>query len=308
MKKILVFVKKIFSNKFNLALLVVLVVVVAGVAGLAYKFWPKSPAVALPEEVVELEFNPEGSYAILEPRRDGNALVLNIKRVAGYSKITYELSYESLTDSKDEGSVGEKVDRGVQGEIKDIDLTGSKSEYSQEILFGTCSKGDTFSTLHCVFDKGVEYGTLTLKIYEKPKSGDVSQKVYRFTTAWHLQKPDVALGVVTSGDNHFIYTTKASRRDLANVGYTIVHDLPGAPKMNLGGSFTGKVYAMNVPTAKSFPVGSVLLELAEQPKEGSKLAYFSSSKNEWVELPAKITGGKVNAEASGAGLFAVVSP
>src|SRR5262245_47135571 len=78
---------------------------------------------------VNLPFDAEGPYAILTPRRDGKALVLNITRVAEYDAISYVLAYQS-----------QGIDRGVEGTL---DTKDKKSEYNQEILFGTCSQGFT---------------------------------------------------------------------------------------------------------------------------------------------------------------------
>ena len=77
-------------------------------------------------EEVELNFDPEGPYALLSPRRDGNALNLNLRRTASYDQISYELAYSS-----------EGIDRGVMGKIN---TDNKRGEYQQEILFGTCSK------------------------------------------------------------------------------------------------------------------------------------------------------------------------
>src|SRR3990167_7327300 len=51
-----------------------------------------------PVEEVDLAFDAEGPYALLSPRRDGNALVLNLKRTSSYDSISYELAYSSSPD------------------------------------------------------------------------------------------------------------------------------------------------------------------------------------------------------------------
>lgn len=299
-------VKARLNSRLNIALVGVLLVVLVG-GGLAISNFVKPTNVVLPLEEIELSFDANGPYAILEPRRDGNAIILNIKRVAGYEKITYELAYQSELNSDERGDGAEtnSVERGVQGEIKDVD--SAKSEYSQEILFGTCSKGDTFSTLHCVFDKGVEFGTLTLKIYEKPTKESRTQKVYKFVTPWRMQKPDVALGKIFSVDNHFGYKTTATRQDLANIGYTIVHDLSGAPKLDESKAFVGKVYALNVPTAKKFPNGVVSIEMADDIPTGATIAQYSPDKDSWGLLKSEVNKATIQAQASSSGLFAVVN-
>lgn len=305
MKKLTSNIRNFFKSRVNTVLVVVLVLIVLLGVFFIPKLLGSKTSVQLPLEETELQFSEEGPYAILEPRRDGNALILNIKRVAGFDKITYELAYSSLLGESEEGDEDQTVDRGVQGEIKDVDA--GKSEYSQEILFGTCSKGDTFSTRHCVFDQGVENGTLTLKIFQKVQPGDKTQKVYRFSTPWYLQKPDVALGKITSGDNHFNFLTKAARVDLNNVGFTLTHDLSSAPKLDQNSKFVGKVYAFNVPTAKKFPNGLVSIELAENVPDGAKLARFDTISNSWQLLDSKVDKSILQAEADGSGIFAVVT-
>ncbi len=251
-------------------------------------------------EEVDLNFDPEGPYAILSPRRDGNALVLNLKRTSSYDAISYELAYTSKPDEtvvngskstdEEEGSASGSIDRGVAG---NIDTKDKKGEYEQEILFGTCSKNV------CKYDKGVENGTLTLHI---KKDG----KAYRMVTQWHLQQPDLALGVLNSGDGHLNYKLNADRNTLSNIGFSIINDVTGVPKLPSGKEVSGKVYALNAPVAKELPGGDVSLELAENPKNGANLYRYDNSNGQWKELDTKVEGSKFSAKADGAGIFAVL--
>lgn len=298
--------KKFLSNRVNLALTVILLLILIGIGFAVNKFFTVNPA-DLPTEEIDLSFNPEGPYAILEPRRDGNAIYLNIFRVAAYESINYELAYQSAGSTADEG-IG-NVDRGVQGTIGAEDEQGSstrkKSEYRQEILFGTCSKSDTFATAHCVFDKNVENGILVLNIKKKYEKGDKTNVVYKMVTAWHLQKPDVALGQISSSDNHFQYRTKVSEDELSVIGFTIVNDLTGAPKMPQGKKTLGKIYAMNLPTAKTFPSGDLTIELIDSAPAEAQIGRFNEPSNSWELLETKIEGSKLIASVPGAGIFAV---
>lgn len=255
-----------------------------------------------PVEEIDLSFDPEGPYALLFPRRDGNALILNLKRTSSYEGISYELAYTSNPDETvvaggkvsqtDEGeSVGGAIDRGVVGSI---DTKEKKGEYEQEILFGTCSKNV------CKYDKGVENGTLILKI----KKGN---QLYRMSTQWHLQKPDLALGNLTSGDNHLVYKMEGDRQALANIGFTITNDLTGVPKLPSGKQVLGKVYSLNTPIAKELKPGQVNLELADNPSAEAKLYRYNQSKSEWQQLDTKVEGSKLSAKAEGAGIFAVLT-
>lgn len=266
-------------------------------------FFQKNSNTNTEVEEIDLTFDPEGPYALLLPRRDGNALVLNIKRTSSYDSISYDLAYTSNPDETavsgnkilDEGEgegVGGSIDRGVSGTI---DANAKKGEYEQEVLFGTCSKNI------CKYDKGVENGTLTLHI----KKGN---KAYRMVTQWHLQKPDTALGSLTSGDAHFIYKVDGEREELSNIGYSIINDLTGVPKLPSSKTVLGKVYALNVPIAKEVKAGEVTLELAENPPSDAKIYRFDDGKSEWEELESKIDGSKLSAKTSGAGIFAVLTP
>ncbi len=253
-------------------------------------------------EEVDLVFDAEGPYALTFPRRDGNALILNIKRTSSYDSISYDLAYTSTPDETvvkgtkvlDEGEgglAGGSIDRGVSGQL---DTKDKKGEYEQEILFGTCSKNV------CKYDKGVENGTLTLHI----RKGD---KAYRMITQWHLQKPDVALGSLTSGDNHLTYKVDGDRQTLSNIGFSIINDLTGVPKLPNGKQVLGKVYALNVPIAKDLKSGQVSLELAQNPSPDAKLYRYDGNKSSWEELDTKIEGSKLSSKASGAGIFAVLT-
>lgn len=284
-------------HKMTVILVAALILILGGGFVAYQKFFANSG----PIEEIDLPFDPEGPYAILSPRRDGNALVLDIKRTSSYDSIAYELAYTSNPDitvvtggskisNDEEGSSSGAIDRGVSGTI---DTKDKKGEYQQEILFGTCSKNV------CKYDQGVENGTLTLHI----KKGN---KIYNMSTQWHLQKPDVALGNLTSGDGHLIYKLKSDRQTLSNVGFSITNDLTGVPKLPSAKIVSGKVYSLNVPETKVLPGGDVSLELAESPGVGAKLYRYDNSKGEWQELDSKVNGSKFSAKADGSGIFAVL--
>ena len=252
-------------------------------------------------EEVDLSFDAEGPYALTYPRRDGNSLILNLKRTSSYDSISYELAYTSKVDqtvvagtkvTEEEGSAtAGSIDRGVIGTI---DTKDKKSEYEQEIPFGTCSKNV------CKYDQGVENGTLTLHIRK-------GNKVFRMITQWHLQKPDVALGSLSSGDGHFIYKLTADRQTLSNVGFSIVNDLTGVPKLPSGKEVLGKVYALNIPIAKELADGDVAFELAENPPADAKLYRYNGGASKWEEMDTKVEGSKLSAKANGAGIFVVLT-
>jgi hypothetical protein len=242
----------------------------------------QAEADAQPVEEVDLSFDAAGLYALLTPRNDGNALVLNLKRTASYDKISYELAYND-----EEG-----VERGVMG---DINTKDKKGEYEQEILFGTCSRNV------CKYDKGVENGTLTLHIRK-------GREAYRMITQWHLQKPELASGVLTSGDSHFTYKIDSKSPDLSEVKFTIINDLSGAPKLPNEKTVTGKVYALNTVVAQNLAKGAVTIELSETPIEGSKIARYDEAQNKWIEYETEIADGKLTASLDGSGVVAVLSP
>ncbi len=292
--------KHFFSNKTNIILVVVLLIILSGVGFAVNKFFEVNPD-NLPIEEVDLSFDAEGPYAIIEPRRDGFAINLNIFRVAVYESINYELSYNS------EGSTADPdlgpSEQGAQGTIEAKD---GQNEYKQEILFGTCSKADTTVLASCVFDKNVENGALTLNIKKKYEKGDKTQIVYKMRTAWHMQRPEVVSGLISSADNHFQYQTDVSEEELELIGFTIVNDLTGAPKLPQGKTALGKVYAMNLPTAKVFPPGNVLIELIDNAPDKAQIARYNEAANSWDMLETTANGNKLTAAAPGAGIFAVL--
>lgn len=292
---------KAFLTLHKTTVLLIVIVGILGILGwLGFQKFLSKPS--SPLEEVDLIFDAEGPYALTFPRRDGNALILNIKRTSSYDAISYDLAYTSkpdetivkgskISDDGEGGKVGGSIDRGVSGTL---DTKDKKGEYEQEILFGTCSKNV------CKYDKGVENGTLTLHI----KKGS---KAYRMITQWHLQQPDVALGSLTSGDNHLLYKVDGDRQALSNVGFSIINDLTGVPKLPAGKMVLGKVYSLNVPIAKSLPPGLVTFELAENPPVDAKLYRYNGSESKWEELDTKIDGSKLTAKANGAGIFAVLT-
>ncbi len=273
-------VSNIIKNKISLVLALVVIVLVFGGGFFVYQRFLNKTEEAAAEEV-DLAFDPEGPYAILSPRRDGNALVLNLKRTASYDKISYELAYNA-----------EGIDRGVMGEINTKD---KKGEYEQEILFGTCSKNV------CKYDKGVENGTLTLHIQK-------GKQAFRMVTQWHLQRPDIALGVLTSGDNHMTYKIDTKAEDLTLINYSIINDLSGAPKLPSGKQIVGKVYSINSPVAKTVPKGEIGIESATDFPNGAKIARFDEGKNAWVESESKVEGSKISANIDSGGVVTVFAP
>lgn len=294
------FLKNFLSNRTNLILTLVIIFVGIGAIFGISKFIPQKK-MDLPTQEVDLSFEADGPYALLVPRRDGNALTLNITRVSSYDGISYELAYQATGSSAEEG-LG-SIDRGVQGTL---DTKNKSSDYAQEILFGTCSQGYTSGGAHCIFDKNVENGTLILRIKQTPEPKAAYQKIYKMITSWHLQKPDVALGKITSGDGHFSYVTTAKREDLSLIAYTIVNDLSGAPKLPEGKKVQGKVYAFNVPTTRVFPAGDVMIEQIEKPPAWAKIAVYIQKDNKWTILDTKIEGSKLLAKAPQDGIFAVL--
>lgn len=271
-------IKTIFQNKTTVGLIIVVVLFIIG----GFFLFQKSSSSEIPIEEVDISFDPLGPYALLFPRRDGNALVLNIKRTGSYDQIKYELSYNS-----------EGIDRGAAGEINTKE---KKGEYEQEILFGSCSTGGK-----CVFDKGVENGTLTLHIRK-------GKDAYRVITQWHLQKPDVALGILTSGDNHFSYKIDPKSADLTLIMFSITNDLSGVPKLPEEKQVLGKVYSVNSPVSKSLPEGIVTIETAENIPVDAKIARFDESKNSWEFADTKIEGSQASAKAVSGGIFAILVP
>lgn len=289
-------------HKVSVILVGFLILLLVGGVFVFQKFTKKTNIIV---EEIDLPFDAEGPYAILSPRRDGNALLLNLKRTLSYEAISYELAYTSNVDETtvagnkilQEGEDGEmpaagSIDRGVSGHI---DTNEKKGEYEQEILFGTCSKNV------CKYDKGVENGTLTLHI----KKGN---QAFRMNTQWHLQKPDVALGRLTSGDGHLMYKLDVDRQTLSNIGFTIINDLTGLPKLPLGMIILGKAYSLNAPIAKNINEGQLSLELAENPSADVKIYFYDVNKSDWQKLDTKIEGSKLSAKADGAGIFVVLTP
>ncbi len=273
---------RLLKNKFTFGLLVTIILLVSGGFFAYQKFFIKSSQVEQEVEEVDLPFDPEGPYALLLPRRDGKALLLSIKRTGSYDQIRYELAYNS-----------EGIDRGVSGEINTKE---KKGEYEQEVLFGTCSTGGK-----CVYDKGVENGTLTLHI----KKG---KEAFRMVTQWHLQQPDIALGKLASGDSHFKYDIDQNSAELPLIKYTIINDLSGAPKIPVDRQILGKVYTLNGPVAKELPTGTIRIELSENPATGSKITRFNEKEDKWTEFETKIEGSSLSAVADSGGIITVLTP
>ncbi len=238
-----------------------------------------------PLEETEITFDAEGSYARLFPRRDGNALVMQINRIASYDAFAYAITYTDI----------DGFDRGAGYEETWINIEKGKGEYEQEILFGSCSKNV------CKYDQGVENGTLLLRI----KKGN---KASRMNLLWHIQKADLALGNLTSGDNNFSYKLDKKREELALIGYYIINDVTGVPKLPNEKEVLGKVYAVNVSISKTLPEGQVTINMAENPPADAKIARYDYGDNKWVEYDTKIEGSKLSAKADGDGIFAVLIP
>ncbi len=88
---------RLWGNKITLGLVVGALVLVLGGVFFFQKISAEKASDG-PVEEIDLAFDPEGLYATLHPRRDGNALVLNIKRTSSYDEISYDLAYTSTVD------------------------------------------------------------------------------------------------------------------------------------------------------------------------------------------------------------------
>lgn len=290
---------KIFlSNRTNLILTGVILLLLIG--ALVFVVNIASKGQDLPPVETDLVFDPIGPYALLNPRKDGHAINLNVRRVSAFDQFSYQITY---TDESG-------IDRGAGDLNTWIDLK-DKGDFDQEILFGTCSRGNTSDPLHCVFDKGVENGTLVLEFKKKGSkktlfSSGKPDQISKMTVSWHLQQPDVALGKITSGDDHFHYETTASRTDLVTAGWSIASDLTGAPKLPEGKKVLGKVYSFNLVDNRPFPKGDIKVELADNPPQDAKIYRYIDSQNNWQDLSTKLDGSKLSTSAEGAGIFAVL--
>lgn len=286
--------------KHKITVLLILGITVLIFSGyLAYKkFFPPVKIQEIIEEH-DLPFDPAGPYTVLIPRRDGNAINLNVKRASAYEGFSYQITY-----SDEKG-----IDRGAGDLNTWINIQKNQPEFMQEILLGTCSQGFTSGTSHCVFDKGVENGTLELHFRqtEKINSRLNKVKVYKLTTPWHLQKPDIALGTLTSPDTHFQYKIIASSNsDLSLIGYSIIQDLNGLSKLPNDKKVQGKVYGLNIPTAKVLSKGNITFELLDNLPSDTKVAFYPDGKNDWQFLDTKVNKNKLSATSEGAGIYTVL--
>lgn len=249
------------------------------------RYFPANIKKDLPIEEVILNFDPDGPYVLMSPRGDGNAMQLKIRRIASYDAISYSLAY---TD-------GEGISRGVGDENTWIGVKKDTGDYEQEILFGTCSKNV------CKYDEGVENGTLLLSIKK-------ANKVYKMSSQWHLQKPEQSLGVLTSGDGHFSYKINQISQKEDILRFSIINDISAAPKLPKGKKVIGKVYAINLPPAKTLGPGTIAIELADNPPSDSRIYAYIDAQNNWKELDSTIKIASISASSDGGLVFAVLSP
>lgn len=272
--------KKFFSNKTN-SIIVAAAIVVLSVAFISYQklVVARSNLSLNSNQEIDLTFDPEGAYVLLFPRKDGNAMTVDLERTTAYDAIAYELTYNS-----------DGIDRGVVG---NIDTRSRSSSYNQEILFGTCSKNV------CAYDKDVESGTLVLHL---KKNG----QAYRMITQWHIQNLLLVKGVLTSGDDHFSYKIDPKAPSLNLINYSIVNDLSGAPKLPNGKTVVGKVYAVDSPATMTLPQGEISIELADKPGPSAKVYHYDLDKGEWQELDTTISGSTLSASSPSGGIFAVL--
>lgn len=279
-----IMLNKFLNNRLNLILAgTALLILVGGYLG--YQKLIVVPYTQGPVEDIDLAFDPEGSYALLVPRRDGKAMILSLTRIKSYDAFAYQLAY---TDTQG-------ISRGVGDLDTWVSFDKNKGFYTQEILFGTCSKNI------CKYDKGVENGTLTLRL----KKGN---KAYRFNTLWHLQKPQLSLGAISSGDSHLNITLDPKKSSFDLLGFTIVNDLTGAPKLPDGKKVLGRVYAVNFSSPQDLPQADVGIDLADTPSAGAQIGVYSDRNNQWNMLDTKITGSKLSAITNYFGIVAVLVP
>ncbi len=244
----------------------------------------KKAQAELPDQIINVTFDPEGPYATILPRNDGDAIDLSIQRIKDFDSFSYMLDYQD----------GGGIERGAGVLTTWVKIDQGKTSFDQELLFGSCSKNV------CKYDTGVENGTLTFQL----KKANIISKI---NTDWHLQQPDLAKGILTSGDNHFTYTVdKLKLKDISLVKFTIIYDLSGAPKLPNGKSVLGKIYALSTPVSKILPTGVVTIELPDNPPTDAKINQYDDLSGTWKELDTKSDKNKLTAPSTGAGIFAVL--
>lgn len=203
----------------------------------------KEQATLVPETTIEtpLEDRP---YVSLTPGYLGRELNLEITRIKNAKTVEYELTYLS-----------KGLSRGVIGSVDVQD----KSSISKKLTLGSCS-GKT-----CVYDEGVEGGTLTLKFRQ-------GAQVRKFTSNFVLNK---GLDKIATGDGNFQIEKVSTAKGVSTNFYVVMATI-GLPQ--------GKDNALSEPYgvfSDNKNIGSAKVTIFLN-KEDAKAKLFSWDGKEWM--------------------------
>ena len=212
----------------------------------------------------------ERPFVTLTPTSDGKKLIMSVSRIKNAQKIEYELTYLS-----------QGLSRGVIGSVDASELENK----SRELLLGSCSKNT------CVYDVGVEQGTLTLRFRD-------GTAVRKFSSDFVLKQ---GVDKLVSSDGKFTFEKKAMPKSFYIVMSTI-----GLPS-DVTGKVVSAPYGVFAESSKSVIGATVTISLDEQDSQ-AKLFFWNSEK--WVneEKGLKIVEKTISASVDALGTFVVTAP
>lgn len=197
-------------------------------------------------------------FVHLAPRADGHAVVMNLVEIKKKSaNLEYEIEYSSGTL--------------VQGAFGEIDLGGSKTPISKEILLGSCSTGGK-----CTYNPDVTGGTMTLRFMTPD---------YTLKNEWSFIEIAEAKGIFTSRDAKF--TLDASKAKLKS-GNAIVFLSPGYPD-----GLTGDVVSGPYTVGLNVPVNTNVVVSVRVPSDVLSASLMGWDGKQWLALSTKITQDKL---------------
>jgi len=212
-------------------------------------------------------------YYNLIPIKDGNYFNFNIYRLPQDASAEYEITYQALDPT------GDNITQGIMGNI----VAGGNG-YTKEHVFGTCS------TNVCKYDKGVEFGSVLVKLIE-PKNE------YESSFEFHLQNLTPAGGVLTSKDEKI--SLEVPKNSISGKTYFIVHSTEGLPT-SIKEKILAGPYGFFTSGEKKLSSDAILT--FEVPQNSVKNNVFvwgwDDTDKKWVEFVAEVNGQKVTSKVN----------
>jgi len=235
-----------------------------------------TPTPSLVDEGKVLDFSLNNPLVLAYPRSDGNAVILEISKLNGINKVSYEMIYQTKTQQ--EGTLGTP-----------IVLKSGETSIKRELLFGTCSKNV------CRYHEGVESGSLSIKFAKIEGPQDEWRADFKIETTAAGKK-------LTSMDNNFSLEMPGAPKSL----YVITSSVSSLPAPIEGKTVADQPYGV-FPASPLIMKNMIVSIKVKNPDPAMKIYGWNEDKLEWINYDGEMDSEKqlITAKVDRLTIFAV---